>query len=162
MAETLLPDALVGLVLAGLFSATMSTADSQVLSCSAAITQDIAPRWRSSYAATKAATTVVTVLALSLALSAAEGVFNLVLRAWSALGSTLGPLVLLRIFARPVSTPLALAMMSVGLGTVLFWEISPWNESVFKLLPGMVAPFLLYAVAQAAAGLRTMFRERRP
>lgn len=161
MAETLLPDALVGLVLAGLFSATMSTADSQVLSCSAAITQDIAPRWRNSYTASKAATTVITVLALSLALSATDGVFDLVLRAWSALGATLGPLVLLRVFGRPVSTPLALGMMSAGLGTVLFWEASPWNESVFKLLPGMVAPFMLYAIAQAATQLHSRFRARR-
>jgi sodium/proline symporter len=161
MAETLLPDALVGLVLAGLFSATMSTADSQVLSCSAAITQDIAPRWRNSYTASKAATTVITVLALSLALSATDGVFDLVLRAWSALGATLGPLVLLRVFGRPVSTPLALGMMSAGLGTVLFWEASPWNESVFKLLPGMVAPFMLYAIAQAATRLHSRFRARR-
>lgn len=41
LAVELLPSLLIGLMLAGLFSATMSTADSQILSCSAAITQDI-------------------------------------------------------------------------------------------------------------------------
>jgi hypothetical protein len=51
--------------------------------------------------------------------------------------------------------------MSAGLGTVLFWEASPWNESVFKLLPGMVAPFMLYAIAQAATRLHSRFRARR-
>ncbi|MGK7894314.1 MAG: sodium/proline symporter, partial [Xenococcus sp. (in: cyanobacteria)] len=39
----LLPGILVGLMLAGLFAATISTADSQILSCSAALTQDVFP-----------------------------------------------------------------------------------------------------------------------
>ncbi len=148
MAVTLLPDGVVGLVLAGLFSATMSTADSQVLACSAAITQDIAPKWRGSYVASKAATTFITLLALSLALSAAEGVFDLVLSAWSALGASLGPLVLLRVFGRRVPPTLALVMMGAGLMTVWAWQASPWSGAVFKLFPGMFVPFLIYAVAR--------------
>lgn len=156
MALTLLPDGVVGLVLAGLFSATMSTADSQVLACSAAITQDIAPQWRSSYVASKAATTFITVLALVLALSAADGVFDLVLSAWSALGASLGPLVLLRVFRRPVTPGLALIMMVSGLATVWAWQSSPWSAAVFKLFPGMLVPLLIYVVARAAgmSGLR--------
>ena len=47
----MLPPILIGVMLAGLFSATMSTADSQILSCSAAVTQDVVPRWRKSYMA---------------------------------------------------------------------------------------------------------------
>lgn len=150
MALTLLPDGVVGLVLAGLFSATMSTADSQVLACSAAVTQDIAPQWRSSYGASKAATTVITMLALGLALSAADGVFDLVLSAWSALGASLGPLVLLRVFGRRVPPPLALIMMMSGLVTVWSWQSSPWSGAVFKLFPGMLVPFLIYGAFQAA------------
>ena len=53
MARRLLPDVLIGLTLAGLFSATMSTADSQILVCSGAITQDINPNWKNSYVASK-------------------------------------------------------------------------------------------------------------
>ena len=43
MALELLPPVLVGLILAGVFAATMSTADSLVLSCSAALTHDLLP-----------------------------------------------------------------------------------------------------------------------
>jgi sodium/proline symporter len=150
MALTLLPDGVVGLVLAGLFSATMSTADSQVIACSAAITQDIAPKWRDSYAASKAATTFITLLALGLALSSADGVFDLVLSAWSMLGASLGPLVLLRVFGRSVSPALALTMMAAGLATVWWWESSSWSGAVFKLFPGMLVPLVIYAIAQAA------------
>ena len=46
LAEKLLPAFLVGMILAGIFAATISTADSQILSCSAAITQDIYSRWK--------------------------------------------------------------------------------------------------------------------
>ncbi|MEZ4288847.1 MAG: sodium/proline symporter [Polyangiales bacterium] len=140
-----LPDFWVGFVLAGLFSATMSTADSQVLACSAAITQDIAPRWRESYLASKIATTAVTMLALVFALNASEGVFDLVLGAWSALGASLGPLVILRVFKRRVPPSLAMAMMCAGIATTSFWDASPWSGAVFKLLPAMIVPFMIYA-----------------
>ncbi|MGB5813112.1 MAG: hypothetical protein WBG86_21440 [Polyangiales bacterium] len=147
MTITLLPDALVGLVIAGLFSATMSTADSQVLSCSAAVTQDVAPRWRESYFASKASTTAITLIALTIALSATEGVFDLVLGAWSALGASLGPLVLLRVFGRHVPTRIAVTMMISGLATVWLWDHSPWSDDVFKLFPGMAVPLLVYVAA---------------
>jgi len=149
LALNLLPDGIVGLVLAGLFSATMSTADSQVIACSAAITQDIAPRWKESYVASKAATTFIALLALALALSSADGVFDLVLSAWSMLGASLGPLVLLRVFGRTVPPWLAFAMMTGGLATVWWWGSSSWSGAVFKLLPGMLVAFSIYAVAQA-------------
>lgn len=55
----LLPVVLVGLMLAGLFSATMSTADSQILSCSAALTQDIFPAAAKSYKFAKVGTLTV-------------------------------------------------------------------------------------------------------
>jgi len=162
MALALLPDGVVGLVLAGLFSATMSTADSQVIACSAAITQDIAPRWRSSYVASKAATTFIVALALALALSAAEGVFDLVLSAWSALGASLGPLVLLRVFKRRVEPALALIMMASGLATVWWWQSSSYSADVFKLLPGMLVPLFIYAVAQAVGPCWLSSRRRSP
>ena len=95
MARRLLPDVLIGLTLAGLFSATMSTADSQILVYSGAITQDINPIWKESYIASKVATLAVTGLALSVALFSGQGVLSLVLIAWSALGAGLGPPLLL-------------------------------------------------------------------
>lgn len=143
----LLPAILIGVMLAGLFSATMSTADSQILSCSAAVTQDIMPRWSSSYRASKIATLSVAALALGIALTASSGVFSLVLVAWSALGAALGPILLVRLARRPLPTGLALAMMAVGIGTVFAWGASPYTNSIFKVLPGMVAPCVLYALA---------------
>jgi sodium/proline symporter len=143
----MLPPILIGVMLAGLFSATMSTADSQILSCSAAVTQDVVPRWRKSYVASKIATLAVASVALTIALTASSGVFSLVLIAWSALGATLGPILLVRLAGWPLSGPLALLMMASGLATVIAWGSSPWSGAIFKALPGMIVPLVIYAIA---------------
>lgn len=147
LASELLPAVLIGLTLAGIFSATMSTADSQILSCSAAITQDIAPQYRESYSASKVATLAVAVLALVIALVAKEGVFALVLGAWGALAATLGPLLLVRLAGKPLPDWLALSMMTLGLGVVFWWGGSEYADAMYKAMPGMLAPLLLYLAA---------------
>jgi sodium/proline symporter len=146
MARRLLPDVLIGLTLAGLFSATMSTADSQILVCSSAITQDINPNWKNSYVAAKLATLAVTGLALIIALFAGQGVFSLVLIAWSALGAGFGPALLLRLLGVPLSSLTITLMMTAGVGTVVAWNTIGYDGDVFKLLPGMVASFLMWPV----------------
>ncbi|MEM9068596.1 MAG: sodium/proline symporter [Myxococcota bacterium] len=143
LATRLLPEFLVGVCLAGLFAATMSTADSQLLACSAAVTQDIAPRWRNSYLASKVATLVVAAVALVFALTADEGVFALVLNAWSALGATLGPVLIVRLAGGRVPRFVALAMMLGGLVVVSVWS----SDAVYKLLPGMLVPLAIYGAA---------------
>ncbi|NER99514.1 MAG: sodium/proline symporter, partial [Symploca sp. SIO1B1] len=86
----LLPVVLVGLMLAGLFSATISTADSQILSCSAALTQDLLPATANSYRMAKIGTLTVTTIVLAIALIGSNNVFSLVTFSWSALASSLG------------------------------------------------------------------------
>jgi sodium/proline symporter len=144
LAAHVLPEVLFGTLLAGVFAATMSTADSQILACSAAITQDVAPRYRESYNASKVATLAVTTLALAIALLANEDVFSLVLGAWSALGATFGRLVLLRLCGVPLRTADALLMMALGFGTQLLWTWNGLGDAVFELLPGMLVPLATY------------------
>lgn len=146
MALRLLPDVLIGLTLAGLFAATMSTADSQILVCSGAITQDINPKWKDSYVASKIATLAVAGLALSIALFAGQGVFALVLIAWSSLGAGLGPALLLRLLGVRLSSLTIVLMMAAGVGTVVAWNMIGYDADVFKLLPGMAASFLMWPV----------------
>ena len=154
LAVKMLPSLLIGVMLAGIFSATMSTADSQILSCSAAVTQDVMPRWQHSYAASKFATVGVAALSLLIALTASSGVFTLVLVAWSALAAALGPLLILRLAGQPLPTGLALLMMVSGVGTVFAWGASPWADSVFKALPGMIVPFVIYGVGRVFTTMR--------
>ena len=155
MARRLLPDVLIGLTLAGLFSATMSTADSQILVCSGAITQDINPAWKNSYVASKLATLAVTGLALSVALFAGQGVFSLVLIAWSALGAGLGPALMLRLLGIQLSSLTITLMMTAGVGTVIAWNTIGFDGDVFKLFPGMAASFLMWPIGSLLSQSRT-------
>jgi len=158
MARRLLPDVLIGLTLAGLFSATMSTADSQILVCSGSITQDINPRWKNSYLASKLATLAVAGLALIIALFAGQGVFSLVLIAWSALGAGLGPALMLRLLGVELSSLTITLMMSAGVGTVIAWNTIGYDGDVFKLLPGMLASFLMWPIGSIFGSC--MFQEK--
>jgi len=144
LSQALLPNVLVGLVLAGLFSATMSTADSQLLSCSAAVTQDLFPRWRHSYGASKAATLGVASLSLVVALVDNDKVFAIVLDAWAALAATIGPVLVLRVFKKPVPAPVALLMIASGFLSIVAWHYSGYDGALYKLVPGLLVPFVVY------------------
>ena len=49
LAQSLLPEFFVGVILAGIFAATMSTADSQILACTASITNDLSLNKNNNY-----------------------------------------------------------------------------------------------------------------
>ena len=156
----LLHPALVGLVLAGLFAATMSTADSQVLSCSAALTQDLLPRPGASHHYHKLGTLVVTAIVLMLALMGSS-VFALVVLAWSSLAASLGPLLVIRCLGRSVTSATAIAMMLGGLLAVLAWKYGlGYGIGLNEALPGMCVGFAIYGIGIAIRG-ETPERETR-
>lgn len=145
----LLPVVLVGLMLAGLFSATISTADSQILSCSAALTQDIFPNTAQSYKWAKVGTLTVTAVVLAIALTVGNNVFALVTFSWSALASGLGPLLILRVRQQSVSLATAIAMMVVGIATALVWNLGfHLSDAIYEVLPGMAAGMAVYGIAR--------------
>ncbi len=148
----LLPVVLVGLMLAGLFSATMSTADSQILSCSAALTQDIFPHTAKSYKLAKLGTLTVTAVILAIALAGNNNVFALVTFSWSALASGLGPLLILRVWQQTVNLNTAIAMMVIGIATALFWNLGlQLSGAVYEVFPGMAAGMAVYGIGQFLA-----------
>ena len=144
MALELLPPVLVGLVLAGIFAATMSTADSLVLSCSAAVTHDLLPHNIERPLLIKLTTLAVTGCALLLALSNNQSVFSLVIMAWSSLASAFAPLlIVLCLGARPSQT-LSIAAMLTGLTVAFAWRWAGLHEMVYEGLPGiLVGLFIL-------------------
>lgn len=146
LALQLLPEIFVGLVLAGLFAASMSTADSQILSCSAALTRDLTMGKKQSYLVTKLATVAVTFASLGIALMGSKSVFSLVLIAWSALASAFGPLMAVYALGGKPSERLALMMMGMGLGAALLWRAVGLDAVLFEIVPGFLAGWLPYAV----------------
>ncbi|HAC35110.1 MAG TPA: sodium/proline symporter [Gammaproteobacteria bacterium] len=147
MAQQLLPPVLVGLILAGIFAATMSTADSLVLSCSAAITHDILPHKIEKTSLLKLTTILVTAAALFLALSNNQSVFSMVIMAWSGLASAFAPLLIfLCLGHRPTQVVSILAMVT-GFVVALVWRYFGLQVMVYEGLPGIIAGSAVLYVA---------------
>jgi sodium/proline symporter len=160
LTQNLVPGLAVGVVVVGIFAASMSTADSQVLSCAAVLSDDFKVfRGR---AARRLATALVVFAALAIAIYASASVFTLVIVAWSALACSIGPLVILQALGQRLTQPVALAMMAAGLGVALFWRWTGLDAAVYEGLPGMAAAFAVWIAASLPAWLGTGASQRQP
>jgi SSS family solute:Na+ symporter/sodium/proline symporter len=154
MALELLPAVLVGVILAGIFAATMSTADSLVLSCSAAITHDLLPRRLEHTWEAKTATAVVTLLALGIAMSETQSVFQLVILSWSTLASAFAPLLTIYAIGRRISEGAAIAAMIVGVAAALLWRAAELHTMVYEGMPGILTGLIVAMALSRAAERR--------
>ena len=149
LAQSLNP-ILGGVILASIFAATMSTADSQVLACTAAITDDIKPEWKQNHGRTKQVTLVVAALATGISLIGqqfpgfGDSVFALVVFAVYGLGGIFVPLILIRMAGYEPDSQHTISMMIAALLGVLIWTILGFGEYVFPSVPGMGAAFAVH------------------
>ncbi len=148
MAQTLFPPVLVGLVLAGIFAATMSTADSLLLSCSAAMTHDILPHKIEKTWVLRVFTVAITLIALLWALLSRQSVFSLVIMSWSGLASAFAPILVVLAAGRRIPQSLMFAMSITGLGVATLWRLAGLHTGVYEGLPGIVSALLLYLAVQ--------------
>ena len=144
MAEQLLSPTLVGLILAGIFAATMSTADSLILSCSASLTHDLLPHKIESTHLLKGATVLITLAALVWALLNSQSVFSLVIMAWSGLASAFAPLLIVLCLGKKPSQNRSLYAMFTGLFLALLWRYMGWHAAIYEGMPGIIAGLLVF------------------
>ena len=154
IASELLPPVFAGVVLAGLFAATMSTADSLVLSCSSAITQDLKDRGVQGMNYIKGTTIIVTIVAMIFALSGSESVFDVVMFSWSGLGSCFAPLLLIYALGKRPDQLTIITMMISGLAIVVIWrELLGWNVYLYEAMPGIIGGICVYYAMTWLKGL---------
>lgn len=147
----LLPPILGGLILAGLFAATMSTADSLILSCSASLTHDFFRHKKENIWITKLSTVLVTFLALVIALTGSKSVFQLVLYAWAVLAAAFGPLLIVYCLKQQVSERIAVTMVLTGAATVIVWTQLGLSPILYEITPGIVAGLLVFVIGKSIA-----------
>ena len=148
--EDLLPPVLVGLLVAGLFSATMSTTDSLLLAASSALTQHVFPQLRNSYVFARLGTVIVIAFIVTIALLASQNVLSLVVLAWGGMASAIAPLVVLMLLGARPTQRLAVTMMVAGFGVALYWRHGlGLNAQLMDLVPGMVTGFVIYGISWA-------------
>jgi len=143
-AAELLPAVIAGVMVAAVLSAIMSTADSQLLVASSAISYDwnlAAGKDTSGLTNTRATVIVVLILATILALGWRADIFSRVLFAWSAAGSAFGPILIMRLLGRSVSYRATFAAMVTGFGLTVVISLFPDapGDVAERLVPFFVA-----------------------
>ncbi|EWH11224.1 transporter SSS family protein [Catenovulum agarivorans DS-2] len=149
MAVELLPGWLVGLILAGIFAATLSTADSLVLSCSAAFSQDCLNKPVTNTKVIKLITLSITLITLLVAMFAKQSVFTLVVFAWSALGCALAPMLIGLILGWRVNQMQALAVVFSSVAVALAWRQLDWHNQVYEGLAGILVGLAVFYFCKA-------------
>ncbi|SJZ29650.1 sodium/proline symporter PutP [Treponema porcinum] len=152
--QQMYPAFIAGLFLCAILAASMSTADSQLLSASSAVSLDIYKGLINKNADEKTVMNVsrITVLVIAaiafvLSLNPASSIFGLVSYAWAGFGSTFGPLVILALFWRGMTNKGAIAGLIAGGVTVVLWHnLKGGIFNVYEILPGFIA-CLVFAVA---------------
>jgi len=146
----------VGMILASIFAATMSTADSQVLACTAAITDDIKPEWSQDHKTTKKVTLVVAAFATMISIGGlyipgGDSVFALVVLAVYGLGGVFVPLLIIRWMGYKPDSKHSIAMMIAAFVGVTGWSFGGFAgaDGIFPSVPGMGAAFITHFIANA-------------
>ena len=148
MAMETMPAIGIGMILASIFAATMSTADSQVLACTAAITDDIKPEWNQDHATTKKVTIAVAAFATLISIGGlyvpgGDSVFQLVVFAVYGLGGVFVPLLIIRWAGYKPDTTHSISMMVAAFSGVFIWTVLGFDgaDGIFPSVPGMGAAF---------------------
>ena len=138
-----------GVILASIFAATMSTADSQVLACTAAITDDVQPDWSQDHKTTKMVTLAMAAFATVISLVGqqfpgfGDSVFALVVLAVYGLGGIFVPMILIRMSGYEPDTTHSVMMMIAAMSGVVVWTGLGYGdaEGIFPSVPGVGAAF---------------------
>ena len=122
---------LAGIMLSGAISAMMSTASSEIILCSSAITEDVHGSFakkrmegRRALWFNRLITLAVGLVAFFLALTVKDSVFGLVSYAWSGIGSSFGPALLLILFWKRVSRAGVVASLVSGTAGTIVWKLA--------------------------------------
>ena len=151
LAMDTLPALGVGMILASIFAATMSTADSQVLACTAAITDDIKPEWREDHKTTKIVTLYVAAAATMISIAGlyvpgGDSVFALVVLAVYGLGGIFVPLLIIRWMGYKPDTFHSIVMMISAFFGVIVWTLLGLGDDVFPSVPGVGSAFIAHFI----------------
>ena len=135
-----------GILLAAIFSAIMSTIDSQLLVSSSALSEDLYLKVLRKKASEKeigwvgrGCVIITSIAALIIALTFNGTVLQIVAFAWAGLGAAFGPLVLFALFSRRTSWQSALAGLVAGTLVLVLWKLAGLGGTMYEIVPGFAA-----------------------
>lgn len=160
MTKALFSPFATALIICGIFSANLSTMDSQILVCATVMSEDFYKRILRKTASAKEMLTVsrISVLlfagvAFYMAYGQSATIMSIVEYAWSGLGSAFGPVILTALYSKTVNRYGVIAGISTGGIISAVWPtINPFVTSIqiVPLIPGFfISLGVIYAVSLA-------------
>ena len=144
---------IVGIILAAVLSAIMSTISSQLLVCSSSITRDFYLTFLNKQASDKQqmkigkiSILIVSAIATFFAYLPNKTILNIVGQAWAGFGSSFGPVLLLSLYWKRMTKWGALSGMMVGGLTVIVWIISGLSTYMYEMVPGFILSLIAVIV----------------
>lgn len=172
--KNMYPAFIAGIFLCAILAASMSTADSQLLAASSAVSQDIFKGLIKKNAEEKEVMIIsrftvflIALIALLLSLNPNSSIFNLVSFAWSGFGGTFGPLILLSLYWKRTTAPGAIAGLICGGVTDVVWHYIPSSVAkifgLYEILPAfivcLVVTIVVSLLTKPDAEVLTKFEE---
>lgn len=156
LAQSHLHPILFGIVVASIFAAIMSTADSQLLVAASALVRDFYEKvhrkgeqvpQKTMVLYSRLVVALLVVVALILGWLAESLVFWLVLFAWAGLGAALGPTSILAIYWKGLTRAGVFAGLLTGTVVTFVWNLTPALDALlYELIPAFALAFLATVV----------------
>lgn len=157
LATLLFPAWFAGVLISGAVAAMMSTADSQLLVTTSTVVEDFYSKalrrhvsQRRLVTMSRLVTVAVGIAAYLLAISSRRLIYDVVSLAWSGLGASFGPALLLSLYWRRMNGVGVLAAMVVGAVSTAAWK---WIPGLDAALSVRFVSFVLAAVAGVVGSL---------
>lgn len=148
-----------GVVVASIFAAIISTADSQLLVAASSVVRDLYEKilrrrttvpQRQLVLLSRIVVVVLVGAAIVFGLLAQALVFWLVLFAWAGLGAAIGPTSVLALYWRRVTRTGVIAGLVTGTAVTFVWELSPSVSAFYELVPAFAAGLAVTIVVSLA------------
>ena len=148
---------IAGIILAGILSATMSTADVQLLAAASGITQNLLLDVfgvklddKKNLLVARLGVICIAIIAVFFALNPNSSIFRVVSFAWAGFGATFGPVMLFSLFWKRCNKYGAIAGMLSGAVMIFVWKFAlrplggAWD--IYELLPSFLVSCVMIVV----------------
>lgn len=173
LAQQHLHPVIFGVVVASIFAAIMSTADSQLLVAASAVVRDVYDRiikkgkeipQKKLVRYSRLVVLFLVIVALIFGLLAQELVFWLVLFAWAGLGAAIGPTSILALYWKGATKAGIIAGLLTGTSVTIIWYYIPvLKNNLYELIPAftmaLLATWLVSLFTQKPDNIEEVFVE---
>ncbi|MED1605420.1 sodium/proline symporter PutP [Cytobacillus kochii] len=149
LGEILFHPLITGFIIAAILAAIMSTVSSQLLVTSSSLTEDIYNSFLRKSATDKElvligriSVLIISIIALWISWEKNSTILDLVGYAWAGFGSAFGPMILLSLFWKRMTSWGALAGMIFGTATVVIWSAVGLSDTLYEMVPGFFISLL--------------------